>query len=970
MTSNDQTCTNCLKTGLAILPLRYAVLPRKVKAVMPAGIRGARVTDVALDAHHYGLRTLREGWVYLFYETGPRGNRYWETYKVTPDGRLWKQTLPLPRMPITHPACAQRAIAVPMDVIAIERPGKCTGRVFVAFSEHAWHTDVFDRYASDTTLMQTRMQCIEPFKWITGGTDTNGHAVVATAAAIDQVIEYMPGLDPRLLALPDEKQPFSDEKGNYRDDFLKHEVTRYPTFIRQASPASASQALVKLMAQIGADPDDPGWNYAPMMLALWDGIGNVHELNGYRGDPAAWFDLYVSKERTLQVGALCDIDTAHTIVQLRVDQRESNRYAMEQQAHAMTPLPQPEAQRALAIQRTRALASANPMRAAQINAYYDDMSWMSANNIHAGYQRRVVQLAESTSAASANSRVLYTSARRDQLMGEIRSYALAQPGAHDRELAAMRHQKWERYEARLVRPDVERFRKNYKALQSAVFDLQESRSADVGRWLQAKLFLDTLEDYQSPDLLDAVAFELVITDGLAGLGSTPKGKAVIDALVTQWDPTLPGSLIWRVIAMNRKDARQELGKLLKTALAKKNMPLAPTLGQLDAGNSPGVEAVILAAATASKLNNAYKDITKLALETDPKKISPLGEMVKRLKVDRFLLSVGDSIFFNFKADQLGDFVGEKVIQSVLLQRAGVSHADAMALVRHQAKLESLSRQETIERLLKERRLLRTGAPGNAARATQTLHEVWNAMASTNDGIKASTLNRIAVVAALLEAVNFYKLLSSAPDRDTRMNLAKASASMLSALITITMTPYFGALKNSVRSQSWKLVGSGLSSFGTFITAWMDAEKVFDSYHKRDINSFGIYASKAVMGLASSAAILIDAASTAAPVLQKLAKRYGTRVVIEVVETVSKRVIAVAALRVIGMLAGWEATLLLFGLQLMADCLTPDELESWCSRCAFGTAQETTLRITNHSVTPYTEPSQQEKDFVNAMTNLS
>jgi len=72
--------------------------------VMPAGISGVRVTDVALDAHHYGLRTLREGWVYLFYEVGPRGARYWEAYKVTSDGRLWKQTLPLParRSPIRH----------------------------------------------------------------------------------------------------------------------------------------------------------------------------------------------------------------------------------------------------------------------------------------------------------------------------------------------------------------------------------------------------------------------------------------------------------------------------------------------------------------------------------------------------------------------------------------------------------------------------------------------------------------------------------------------------------------------------------------------------------------------------------------------------------------------------------------------------------------------------------------------------
>lgn len=938
---------------------------------MPKGISGARVQDITLDSHHYGLRTLREGWVYLFYEVGPRGNRYWEAYKVTSDGRLWKQTLPLPRVPVTDPACAQRAIAVPMDLIVIERPEKCTGLVFVAFSEHAWHKEVFDRYASDNTLRQARMQAIEPSKWIASNTDAHGHAIVATEQAIDEVVEYMPGFDPRLLALPDDKHSFSNEKGGYKDDWLKREVTRYPTYVRQSSPASASRALVKLMKQIGAKGEGAGngdSNHPPMMLALWDSVGIVHELNGFRGDPASWFDLYVTKERRLQVGALQSIDAAHAIVQSRSDQDVNSREVMAQQAHSMSPLGQPEAQRALAAQRARSLATAAPSRAAQINAYYDDMNWMAANNIPAGYQRRLVQLAESTSAGSANSGMPYTGANRDQLMKLVRDYAQAQPGLHDRNLATMRRFNWSRYEARLKRQDVENFRKNYKTLQSAVFDLQESRSSDVGKWLQAKLFLDTLEDYQSTDLLDAVAFEVVVTDGLAGIGSTPKGKAVLDALVTQWDPAQPASLIWRVVAMNQKDARQELGKLLKTALEKRNMPMESGPSQSSV-RSPGVDAVTSTAGMIGKLNSYYKSLATLALESDPTKISPLGGLLKRLEVDRFGITVGDAIFSKFRINQLGDFVGEKIVQTVLLQRAGISYSDSMALVRKQAALEMLSRQETIERLLKARSLLRMGAPTDAPKATQALYDVWNAMESTDDGVKASRSSRIAVVAALLEAVNFYKLVTAAPDRDTKIKLVQSGASMLSSLITITMTPYYGALKNSIRSQSWKLVGSGLSSFGTFISSWIDAEKAMDAFDKRKFDVFGIYAGKALIGGAAGVATLIDATSTAAPLLKKLAVKYGTNAVIEAVEIASKRIIALAALRVFTILAGWEVTIGLLVLQAMADWLTPDELESWCSRCAFGTAQETILRVTDHSIKSYTDPSQQEKDFDNAMTKL-
>lgn len=528
---------------------------------------------------------------------------------------------------------------------------------------------------------------------------------------------------------------------------------------------------------------------------------------------------------------------------------------------------------------------------------------------------------------------------------------------------------WAKYEARLKRQDIENFRTKYKALQTAVFDLQESRSADVGRWLQAKLFHDTLEDYQSTDLRDAVAFEVVVTDGLAGIGSTPKGKAILDLLVTQWDPLQPGSLIWRVFAMNQKDARQELGKLLKTALANKDMPLE-SANQANAARSPGVDAVISAAAMIGKLNSHYKSLAKLALENDPKKISPLGALLKRLEVDVFGMTVGDAIFAKFRINRLGDFVGEKILQTVLLQRASVSYSDAIALVRKQAELENVSRKEKIERLLKARSLLRTGSPANVMRSTQALHHVWEAMKSTEDGVKALRSSRIAVVAALLEAINFYKLMSDVPDRDTKVKMVQSGASMLSSLITITMTPYYGALKNSTRSQSWKLTGGGLSSFGTFISSWIDGEKADEAFDKDKFDAFAIYSAKSLVGAAAGIATLIDATSTAAPLLKKLAARQGTIVAIEAMEIITTRVIALAALRVVTILTGWEVTVGLIVLQAMADWLTPNELESWCSRCAFGTGREAIVRVTDTDVMRYTAHSQQEKDFADAMIKIS
>jgi hypothetical protein len=973
MATNKQKCTNCEKSGLPILPVRYTVLPKYVKAGLPVGIGGERVTSVALEAHHYGVRTLREGWVYLFFEVGPRGSRYWEAYKVTSDGRLWKQTLPLIQVPVTDPACAQCAIAVPMDMIAIERPEKCTGRVFIAFSQHTWHQQIFDLYSTNAALREARMQFIEPSTWISGAPDTHKHAVIASEQTIDAVIEYMPGFDPKSMAAPDNRQAFSETTGAYKDDLLQHEVTRYAPFIRQASPASASQALVKLMQQIGAKNEDGGSadaHHPPMVLALWDSIGTVHELNGFRCDPASWLDRYATKERPLQVGALKDIDTAHAIVQSRTEQALNSQEAMAKQAQSMTPLGQPGAQSALAAQRAKALAGADPARASQINAYYDDMDWMAANNIPGSYQTQLVQMGRFTTAGSANSTVPYTGTYRNQIMDQARTYAQAQPGAHDRNLARMTTNNWSDYEVRLKRQNIENFRKNYEALQKKVHDLQEARTNDVGKWLESKLFLDTLEDYASTDLRDAIAFEIVVTDALAGMGSTPKGKTVLDTLVTHWDPVQPASLIWRVFAMNQKDARQEVAQLLKTALAKKETPLEATQGQPASGHSAGVDAVIAAAGSLKTLNGYYKNLGKLALESDPKKITPLGGLLKRLEVDMFGLTVGDAVFSKFRVNQMGDFVGEKIVQSLLLQRAGISYSDAMALVRKQAEVEKVSRVETIERLLKTRSLLRSPTPPNASKATQALYDVWNSMKSTDDGIKALRSSRIAVVAALLEAVNFYKIMSGTHDKDTTLKLVQSGASMLSALITITMTPFYGALKNSIKSQSWKLAGGGLSSIGTFVSAWMSIEQVADGAKKQQYDAVAFSLGQALLGSAMGVATVIDAISTAAPLLKKLAIQYGTDAVIEAVEAVTARMVALAALRSVGMLIGWEATVGMIVLQTLATWLTPDALESWCSRCAFGTGKETILRVADHSVEPYIDPHQQEKDYVDAMTKLS
>jgi hypothetical protein len=307
-----------MKSGLAILPVRYAVVPKTMSNAMPPGIVGPGVMDIALTAHHYSLRTLREGWLYLFYEKGARGSNYWEAYRVTEDGRLWKQTIPVPSVPNTDPACAQGGGAVPMDVISIEKPEKAT-RVFIAFSEYPWIKEVFQKYATDAKLRGERMQVIMPASWIQSGSGMfgmkkgeAGHATVATQAGIDQIVEYQPGLKADLLA-PPAKPIAIDEYGRATDDTIwEQEATRYPLYIRQTSPSgSASTDLVKLMNEIGENAGGPP--HKPMLLALWDGIGIAHELAGFHNDPAGMLMRYTSMQ-PLRVDAVQSIEAAERAV--------------------------------------------------------------------------------------------------------------------------------------------------------------------------------------------------------------------------------------------------------------------------------------------------------------------------------------------------------------------------------------------------------------------------------------------------------------------------------------------------------------------------------------------------------------------------------------------------------------------------------------------------------------------------------
>jgi hypothetical protein len=159
-------CPNCNKSGLAILPVRYAVVPENVDAMLPSGL-GNKVTNIKLEHYKYALRTLRQGFLYLYYEKHSRGSHIkWEIFAVSRAGTLWKQTSKHALTSISEdPTCSRTGHNIPASFITIENPEHC-GPVWMAFSEHAWDREIFTRFENDLPLRDRRMQTFHPRKWI------------------------------------------------------------------------------------------------------------------------------------------------------------------------------------------------------------------------------------------------------------------------------------------------------------------------------------------------------------------------------------------------------------------------------------------------------------------------------------------------------------------------------------------------------------------------------------------------------------------------------------------------------------------------------------------------------------------------------------------------------------------------------------------------------------------------------------
>ncbi|AJQ83523.1 hypothetical protein BRN52_13705 [Xanthomonas oryzae pv. oryzae] len=905
MTQNDTStpCEVCNGTGLAILPVRYTVVPASCPGAglgpFPKG-RGSK-EDVSAAGYDYAVRTLRQGMLYLFYEqSGPYGSRQWEAYAVAENGTLWRQVSGYAARRIAGggvPSCSRPVHnAERMEFITLRYPHLC-GTVWVMFSEHLLTPATLKRYAADATLRAERMQPITPKQWI-GAPQAKGDTVpLSSAEDLKVALEYraFAGEVSEPAQLPHDRKPaaISTSSGGYKADVLHANSTRYPWALRthSMSGASAEQALQQRYARICAashngKQGDQRQTYMPMLLGLWDAVGVVHELNGYRHDVVAAMARY-KDERAMEFNAMEHIEQIDTLLQ-RNAAVLSDQYAQASRAR-MEEIEQEHSggnaltQSGMDALRAHGIASSNA-------GTWDGLS----KALLPVYQRQARESWETT------------------------------------------------YRPRIDAAAYTAFKANAQRFGQAAMELLAQRTQVLGAWLSNPLFLATLEDYDGTSPSCGVRFEEVITHAIEGLGMDPDGRRLLQDLAGNLDVTSRSCLLWRVVAQNQDEAREELKQTLSEADQQKNMVLSAA--------GAGWSVFVTTSKTLKKFLSVYK-----GFETAQKQAAPLtatDRILRESGVDRFVTTAGAFLLNRFPLNGVQDKVGNALVRFVLMTRALLDEAEVSELISQEASTGVAVRSYFMERVEHYRsQTLTSGTPMMYAlrdverhKGTDLMHQRWEqASQSSRNAV------RLGALTGVLELVNFINLLSKS-DKQARDygSLVASGVSLVSVYTSMAekvSKEFFGDASRSMSRM--KAIGGWLGGFGTYIGVFYDAGDIFSSLEKKENSLAFLYLTKSFAGTLVGGAQFLTALAYSSPVIEKAIGRRGVVMWLDSLKAglqaaaakQGEAMLAKASMKRVGTwllrLGGWEVTVALLAIDVLIYMIQPDALEKWCESNRFG-----------------------------------
>ncbi len=900
-------CRRCQSTGLALMPVRYAVVPPQVDAGVPDVLQCERVAGVSLDAKHakYALRVLRQGFYYVFYEQGPDGENYWESYSVDPKGQLWHMPFPEMVRVMEKEGSCSRKFHLPMvtQFITIRSPEKC-GTVWLAFSGHKWSPETIEYY-EDVENRKNRFQSFEPSQWINGNEQQRHAARVYDV--LSDVVEYNEAADASLLPSYQNvgtfslvKPPPSKDGGrsfSYNKDLLNKVGTRYPLVVRRSKRQIANTYDVM---QSRSFDSSRMRHFTPVVFAMWDAVGCAHELNGYRNEPMGRYQQF-AQELELELQALAGVDGA--------------KLQLEQQAIAE------------AINETRILHTKwrEVFEREQRAGKWD----------HINYNVNVVFSDHADNPESLNDDLLEIEEIPDDW--KARHNKAAAQGKAEFETDT-----WPEYEEYLDLPTVDSLRLSNAELMARVDEITDARTVEVIKWLEAPLLIDTLRDFNDQNIVDGLLFEDVVSDAILAIGSSPSGRKKLDEWVAELKASIDTNLVWRTMALNQKEAKKDLDTALATAYADRT-ELSDSAMALFIANTKTLQRF----ADSYKRADGIHSLNASSFHVDG--LHAFGARIGNVDtkgIDRFMITAGDAIASFFRIDAAADYIGEKILQHIFLVRAFVDPIDSIRLVAAQAKAQNLTYKDTLRRINTAKEFLSEEFRISRSDQAASLQEAWEKVKSdawaSQDGIaKQRKLTpqiirdaRLPIVVGLVECGNLLKLLSS--DEVTTKTASYIVASSLTIMAAMTELAYAPAKKiweaESATHQRLRFFGGVLGGFASLIGSLISAHDVNTSVRKDRWILVGLYALKTgALGLAGIVTVMSMFTYSAG----LIAKLTGKASLVQGARFAGGAAGRLIGGRIILAVSGWLFTIGLIALDILIQWISPNAMQEWFDTCALG-----------------------------------
>ncbi|MCO6548543.1 MAG: hypothetical protein J6583_12340 [Gilliamella sp.] len=323
--TNDTLECGCQTQGLAILPVRYTVVPKYLGSNVPSWANLSSVTRLSLsDGYQYHVRLLREGFLYL-YMPDKLGNK-WQVYTIDSKGHLIKQFSNIAAKPITDAKqdAQYHCPNLKLDenhatFITLANP-EHLNKVYIAFSEIKWSEETCKKYEQNP---DERMQMIDVSSW-------QGEAESATTANhsnIQSILDFDPNINCDELPYDENRYlRFSKDIENaqawviFNEQFSKGREQQYQFDAKMLDKNSTCEPWTDFAPNssehLALTMERYSLSKEPMIIAIEDPIGIATELNGYYNESYVPV-LQYQKERKLEYDALGYIEQAKSLAVMK-----------------------------------------------------------------------------------------------------------------------------------------------------------------------------------------------------------------------------------------------------------------------------------------------------------------------------------------------------------------------------------------------------------------------------------------------------------------------------------------------------------------------------------------------------------------------------------------------------------------------------------------------------------------------------